>query len=139
MQHEEFLENPKANTQIAARLNRCGLIANPELTAQLSVVGSRGKDFCRLDRERFNSAWDGVRLWWGLLVGKALSAEAARSTYSYTELLSHLTLLADPKIGFSSSYCERGKKKRKGGQNVFTNYKLEFEYFQDNQLRTRLP
>lgn len=45
MQHEEFLENPKANTQIAARLNRRGLIAKAELATQLSVVGSRGKDF----------------------------------------------------------------------------------------------
>lgn len=80
MQHEEFLENPKANTQIAARLNRCGLIVKAELTTQLSVVGSRGKDLCQLDQECFSSAWDGLRLWWGRLVGKALSAEAAWST-----------------------------------------------------------
>lgn len=120
MQHEEFLENPNANTQIAARLNRRGLIVKAELTTQLSGVGSRGKDFCQLDQKCFNSAWDGVRLWWGLLVGKAVRLPGARS---HTELLSHLTLLADTKIGFSSSYCDRGQKK--GGEGyIFTNYKL---------------
>lgn len=127
MQHEEFLENPKENTQIAARLNRCGLIVRAELTTRLSVVGSRGKDFCQLDQKCLNAAWDGVLLWWGLLVGKALTAEAALSTYSYTELRSHLTLLVDTKIGFSSSYCERGQKKG-GGQYIFRNDQQNTNY-----------
>lgn len=38
----------------------------------------------------------------------------AWSPYGYTELLSHLTLLADTKIGFSSSYCDRGHQKNVG-------------------------
>lgn len=58
-------------------------------------------------------------------MGKALTAEAAWSTH--TELLSHPTLLADTKIGFSSSCCERGQKKRvyicRNDQQI-TNYSL---------------